>query len=73
MSVGFKPLRHERGDDGVREVVEAMLVEVSVVGVPAYEGAAMLAVRSAQSLDDLLAPFANRPAVNLSPIPPLWR
>ena len=72
MSVGFSPLRHERADDGVKEVVEARLVEVSVVGVPAYEGAAMMAVRSAQNLDALLAPFANRPAVDLTPIPPLW-
>ena len=73
LSVGFSPLRHERGDDGVREVVEARLVEVSMVGIPAYEGAAVMAVRNAQSLDELLAPFANRPAVDLSPIPPLWR
>jgi HK97 family phage prohead protease len=73
MSVGFSAVRTERGDDGVREVVEARLVEVSMVGVPAYEGAAMLAVRNAQSLDELLAPFANRPTVDLSPIAPLWR
>jgi hypothetical protein len=73
MSVGFSPLRSERGDDGVREVVEARLVEVSMVGVPAYEGAALMAVRNAQSLDELLAPFANRPTVDLSPIAPLWR
>jgi HK97 family phage prohead protease len=47
MSVGFSAVRTERADDGVREVVEARLVEVSMVGVPAYEGAAMLAVRNA--------------------------
>ena len=57
----------------MKEVVEARLVEVSLVGVPAYEGAALMAVRSAQSLDALLAPFANRPSVDLTPIPPLWR
>lgn len=72
MSVGFSPLRAERGEDGVREVVEARLVEVSMVGVPAYEGAALMAVRSAQNLDVLLAPFANRPVVDLSPIAPLY-
>jgi hypothetical protein len=32
-----------------------------------------MAVRNAQSLDELLAPFANRPTVDLSPIAPLWR
>jgi HK97 family phage prohead protease len=73
MSVGFSAVRTERGEDGVREVHEARLVEVSMVGVPAYEGAALMAVRNAQSLDDLLAPFANRPTVDLTPIAPLWR
>lgn len=73
MSVGFQAVRVERAPDGVREVREARLVEVSMVGIPAYEGAAMLAVRSAETLSDLLAPFTNRPAVNLAPIPPVWR
>jgi len=73
MSVGFQAVRVERGDGGVREVHEARLVEVSLVAVPAYAGAAMLAVRNAQDLDELLAPFANRPTVDLSPIPPVWR
>jgi hypothetical protein len=32
-----------------------------------------MAVRSAQDLDALLAPFrVPRPDVNLSPIPPVW-
>lgn len=74
MSVGFLPIRVGRGDDGVKEIREAKLVEVSTVGIPAYEGAALLAVRDAQDLDALLAPFRMRPAVNLDPIPPLpWR
>jgi hypothetical protein len=72
LSVGFVPLRSRRADDGVREHTEAKLVEVSTVGVPAYEGAGLLAVRSAQSLDDLLAPFLARPDVNLQPIPSPW-
>lgn len=71
MSVGFAPLRAERGADGALEIAEAKLGEVSMVAVPAYEGAALLSVRSAQSLEELLAPFANRPDVNLAPIPPL--
>lgn len=72
LSVGFLPLQVRRGADGVREVREARLMEVSLVGVPAYAGARILAVRSAESSDALLAPFLNRPDVNLSPIPAVW-
>jgi hypothetical protein len=72
LSVGFKPLVQSRGQDGAREIREAALLEVSLVSIPAYEGARVLAVRSAQDLSDLLKPFANRPAVNLSPIPAVW-
>ena len=71
LSVGFRALTAQRGADGVREVKEAMLAEVSVVTIPAYAGAAVLAVRNAQDLDALLAPFANRPQVNLAPVPPI--
>ena len=73
MSVGFQPLVATRGDDGAREIREAKLVEVSVVGHPAYDGAGILAVRRAQLIqEDLLAPFLNPPVVNLEPIPRLW-
>lgn len=68
LSCGFQPLRHERASDGVREVVEAKLVEVSLVGVPAYEGAGLLAVRAATPI---VAPIPPRPDVNLQPIPAL--
>jgi len=71
LSCGFVELRVGRGDDGVREVREGKLVETSLVGIPAYEGAGVLAVRNAQDLATLLAPFQNRPTVNLDPIPPL--
>jgi phage head maturation protease len=71
MSAGWLPLDARRGADGVREITEAKLVEVSLVGLPAYEGAGLLAVRSAQNLDELLAPFRARPDVNLDPIAPL--
>jgi HK97 family phage prohead protease len=47
MSVGFKAMRTTRGADGVREVREAQLVEVSLVGLPAYAGAEGLALRHA--------------------------
>jgi uncharacterized protein len=69
MSVGFQTVQEQRGEANVREIVEARLVEVSMVALPAYAGAAMLAVRNAQNLDDLLAPFRNRPEVNLEPLP----
>jgi hypothetical protein len=45
MSVGFRPLQERRAADGAREIVEAALLEVSLVTIPAYEGAAVLAVR----------------------------
>lgn len=69
MSVGFQPLQVTRGVDGAREVREAKLIEVSVVGHPAYEGAGLLAVRGAAQVADLFPP---RPEVNLEPIPWRW-
>lgn len=73
MSVGFEVTRDgiSRAADGVTEVREAKLVEVSLCGIPAYEGATVLAVRSAQNLDALLAPFQNIPKWDLDPLPPL--
>lgn len=68
MSVGFRPIQVDRAADGVREVREAALVEVSLVGVAAYAGATGLAVRAAQPV---LAAFPPRPDVNLDPIAPL--
>jgi len=73
MSIGYQPVRVGRGDGGVKEILEGRLVEVSMVGIPAYEGAAMLSVRNAQDIDAILAPFLARPEVNLTPIPPVWR
>ena len=52
LSVGFQPLVVTRGADGVREIREAKLMEVSVVGLPAYESAGIVAVRTAENLDD---------------------
>lgn len=73
MSVCFEPVRDGivRNAEGIREVREAKLVEVSLVGIPAYEGAAVLSVRSAQDLDQLLAPFQNLPKWDLDPLPPI--
>jgi hypothetical protein len=47
MSVGFRNVQLRRGDDGAREVVEAALIEVSLVTIPAYDGARVLSVRHA--------------------------
>jgi HK97 family phage prohead protease len=71
-SVGFEPLVMTRGADGVREIREARLLEVSLVVIPAYESARVVAVRHAQSLETLMQPFTNPPAVNLSPFPAPW-
>jgi len=71
LSAGFLPVDRERGADGASEVTQGKLVEVSTVGHPAYESMGGLAVRSAQDLDVLLAPFRNRPDVNLAPLPPI--
>lgn len=45
-SVSFRAIR-DRMAGGVREVLEAALHEVSLVAVPAYDGAQVLAVRAA--------------------------
>lgn len=70
-SVGFMKLQTPLNREGVREIREGKLEEVSAVGLPAYEGAGLLAVRNAQNLDEMLAPFRNPPVVNLEPVPPL--
>jgi HK97 family phage prohead protease len=46
-SVGFQPLRVRRGPDGANEVVEAALGEVSLCPMGAFDGAQLLATRSA--------------------------
>ena len=66
LSVGFLPIDRKRADDGVLEVREARLVEVSLVIMGAYDGAEVLAARMAQQAAELLAPFDNPPAL---PIP----
>lgn len=72
LSVGFLPLSRHRGLDGVAEVSEGRLVEVSLVLVGAYDGAKVLATRQAR-LDALLAPFKNRPPrINPAPLSGPW-
>lgn len=69
MSVEFAPVNRGRGDDGAVEVREAKLLGVALVGVSAYAGARILAVRSAQAVLEKIGP---RPAIDLSPIPAVW-
>jgi HK97 family phage prohead protease len=73
LSVGFAPLlaNTRRAPDGALEHREAALKEVSLVVVGAYDGARVLAVRSAHDLEAMLAPFRNPPVVDLSPLPAL--
>lgn len=54
LSVGFGPVQERVASDGVREVTEAVLIEVSLVDVPAYENARVTGVRSRLAeLDEL--------------------
>lgn len=73
LSVGFIPLITRRAADGVSEVREAKLMEVSLLLIGAYDGSRVLAVRNAERLDALLAPFRNPPQVNLDPAPRWWQ
>ena len=70
-SIGFRAIR-ERMAGGVREVVEAALHEVSLVAVPAYPGARVLAVRSAAQV--LVPPRPDVDMDALAAVPLLaWR
>jgi HK97 family phage prohead protease len=63
MSVGFRPLQTRQGAAGETEVVEAQLMEVSLVAIGAYDGARVLALRHAD--------YAYPPAVVLGNPPPV--
>lgn len=68
LSVGFMPLEQIRARDGVIEILEGRLVEVSLVLAGAYDGARVLAVRAQNQLAELLKPFSNPPTIDLSPV-----
>jgi HK97 family phage prohead protease len=57
-SVGFRGIK-ARTDQGVTVRTEAALLEVSLVAQPAYAGASIGGVRSADLTDDLLAEFVE--------------
>lgn len=71
MSVAFRSFRQERGKDGATEVLDAALAHVALVGCAAYEGAQVLAVRSADPRA-ILAALPPRPEVDLTPIRRFW-
>lgn len=66
-SIGFQPMRTQRGSDGAREVLEAKLHEVSIAPIGAYDGARVLAMRTPAVAAPTLPPM---PEVNLAPLPP---
>ena len=74
MSIDFAPVQSKRRSDGVVVVREAKLLGVSLVTIPAYEGAKVLATRAAEvKRVDVAAMFGPAPIVDLSPLPPFWR
>lgn len=65
-SVGFRPVREVRGDDGAREVIEASLHEVSLVPIGAYDGARVLAMREPSKVT--VRPLPPMPEVDTTPV-----
>lgn len=68
LSIEFRPIVEERGKDGVTEVREAALHAVALELDPAYEGARVLAVRSAKERDEHAWMWENAPALD-HPVP----
>ncbi len=77
MSIDFKPVQSKRRSDGVVVVREAKLAGVSLVTIPAYDAATVLATRAADFKPiprriDVAKMFGPAPIINLSPLPPFW-
>jgi uncharacterized protein len=64
LSVGFTAVQAPHNRQGVREVREARLNEVSLVAMPAYENARVLALRGPGSVTDI----PERPEISFDPI-----
>lgn len=69
LSVGFRPVNQRRGADGVREITEAALIEVSLVTIPAYDGARVMAVRDAETYSTNAYPPLE---LDLGAVMPAW-
>jgi len=65
-SIGFRPVKHRRAADGVRDVQEAELHEVSIAPIGAYQGARVLAVRTPS---DGMSPEVVRSWLESHPMP----
>lgn len=63
-SVGFRTISDRYAKDGVREVIEADILEASLAPLPSYEGAKTLQLRSANKVE-----LPEMPTVNLEPLP----
>lgn len=76
LSVGFRPIQARQTANGATEIVEAALLEVSLVTIAAYDSAGVAAVReasmSADSARRILLQIGSAPDVDLSPLPHLW-
>jgi hypothetical protein len=70
LSVGFVPVKQLRGRDGVMEVREGKLMEVSLTALPAYDSAAILSVRAARRdpIAEMLERIGPTPEIDLSPV-----
>ena len=74
MSIDFHPVQAKRRSDGVVAVREAKLAGVSLVTIPAYDAAQVVATRAQTfPLIDISKLFGPRPEIDLSPLPPFWR
>jgi hypothetical protein len=71
LSIGFRPLNSRRGPDGATEITEAQLLEVSLVSLPAYDGARVLALRTAWNAWHIPASL-DITENDLSPTMPGW-
>jgi phage head maturation protease len=68
-SVGFRPVRSRRDAQGIINVQEAAIHEVSLCPMGAYDGARVLATRSPARGSGPL--FGEMPPVDLTPVGPL--
>ena len=64
-SVGFRTILDRYSKEGVREVVEADILEASLAPLPVYENAKVLSLRTVQPTVEL----PPMPVVNLEPLP----
>lgn len=72
MSVGFRALKDRRGDDGAREVLEATILEASLLPIGAYEGAQVLSLRAPAESQVDVSWVTLPPAPTIDPSRPVW-